>query len=112
MNADDLLKFVLATGDRRVAGLKAELESSVPEFLEVSSGDGSPLLRIYSVRAKIAQERGASTEGYEDLLANLSDARNRRVVVLHINLKSKAFLVFTDAETKRIFGVLSGDRKI
>jgi hypothetical protein len=111
MSADDLLKYLLAADDPRLAVLKAALTISAPVFLDVSTGDGTPLLRMYSIRAGISKDRGARTEGYEDLLANLQNAQNRQVTVLHVNTESKAFLVFTDAETRRVFGVLSGDRK-
>jgi hypothetical protein len=111
MSADDLLEYFLSVRDPRLAPLKASLADSAPVFLDVSTGDGTPLLRIYSVRAGIARDRSSHTEGYEDLLANLKEAQSRQVTVLHVNTEAKAFLVFSDAETKRVFGVLSGDRK-
>jgi len=111
MNPDNFLKHVLSLDDPRLAPLRASLADSAPVFLDVSTGDGTPLLRIYSVRAGIARDKGSHTEGYEDLLTNLKDAENRQVDVLHVKTETKAFLVFSDAETNRVFGVLSGDLK-
>lgn len=111
MTADELLKYLLALDDPRLAALKAALLTCAPVFLDISAGNGTPLLQIYTIKKGIAKEGGSSTEGYEDLLANLPGAQNREVSVLQVNTESKAFLVFTNEETKRVLGVLSGDRK-
>jgi hypothetical protein len=80
MSADDLLKYLLtAADDPRLASLKAALTNSVPVFLDASTGDGTPLLRIYSIKSGIAKDRGTHTEGYQDLLSNLQGAQNRQV---------------------------------
>ena len=111
MNADDLLRYLLSVDDPRLAPLKVALADSIPVFLDTSTGDGTPLLRIYSTKAGIAKDRSSSTAGYDDLLRNLENARKRQVTVVHVNTETKAFLIFTDAEDKRVFGMFSGNRK-
>jgi hypothetical protein len=111
MTANELLEHLITIDDPRLAVLKVALKTSAPVFLDVSTGEGTPLLRIYTIKAGMAKDKGSLTEGYEDLVANLKAAQNRQVTVLHVNLESKAFLVFADAETKHLFGVISGDRK-
>jgi len=110
MDSRDFLQQLLGMDDPRLERLKAGVRQSEPTFLDLSSGDGTPLLRIYSIRAGIAAKAGSRTEGYEDLIANLGKAENREVTVLHVNTQTEAFLVFTDAETRSILGVLSGLR--
>ena len=111
MTANELLQFLLHAADPKLASLKAALATSAPAFLQVTTGDGTPLFRIYTIKSEIAKDKGACIEGYEDLLPNLQGAQNRQVSILHINTKSKVFLVFTDAETNNVLGVLSADRK-
>lgn len=111
MTAKELLDRLLSTNDPRVGPLRLALAGSAPLFLDTSTGEGAPLLRIYSVRAGLAKDKGVPTQGYEDLLKNLPNAADRMVTVLHVNTEAKAFLVFTDAGTGLVLGVLSGDRK-
>jgi|SRR5579872_900339 hypothetical protein len=110
MEANNLLNYLLTVDDVRLGSLKASLAGTVPLFLDATTGDGTPLLRIYSIKAGLAKDRGRHTEGFGDLLTNFPDAQNRSVTILNVGTDTKTFLIFTDAETKRIFGVLSADR--
>jgi hypothetical protein len=111
VDADELLRHLLTVDDPRLFAFKTAIKQESPTYVGVSSGDGAPLFRIYSVKAKIAEDTGSHTDGYEDLLQNLKSVQAGQVAVLQVNMRSRTFMVFIDAETGRIFGVLSGSRK-
>jgi hypothetical protein len=112
MNANELLKQILAGSDSRLNVLREELDESSPESVYATSGDGTPLLSIYGVRAEINKHKGGGAQGYEDLLLNLRAAQDRQVAILVVNMQRVSFVIFVDVETKRLYGILSGDRRL
>jgi hypothetical protein len=112
MSAKDLLDHILATGDARLFELQSALKGARPTFLEVVSGDGASLWRIYSIRAEVAKEKGEDIKGFEDLLPNLETAQHSKISVIDVITESRGSLVFVDTETEHILGVLSFSRNI
>jgi len=107
MSANELLDYILAADDARLFDLQSALKGAQPIFLEVVSGDGAPLWRIYSIRAEIAKEKEKDIKGFEDLLPNLEAAQHRKISVIDVITESRGFLVFVDTEAKHILGMLS-----
>ena len=110
MTARDLLQDCLSREDARLSSLKSALDGVEATFLNISTGDGASLFNIYSVRAKMAKDRRSATEGYDDLVTNLRDAKDGEVMILHVNTENKSFLAFFETAGLRLLGVLSGSR--
>jgi hypothetical protein len=108
MNAASLLEYVLANSDDRLNPVRQSLSGTKPAILEITQGDGEPLLDIYSTRAEIAELKGRSGENYRDLITNMKNERPKRITVLHVGTSEEVFLVFTDSDNGKILGVIPG----
>jgi hypothetical protein len=108
MNAASLLEYVLASSGIRLNPVRQSLSGTKPTILEITQGDGEPLLDIYSTRTEIAELKERSGENYRDLITNMRNERPRRVTVLHVGTSEKVFLVFTDSDNMKILGVIAG----
>src|SRR5262245_59742376 len=100
MNANELIECLRSVNDSRLNLLKSELSASPPSFVQLSSGDGAPLFRIYQVRSQIDKDKGGSTHGYEDLLPNLENASGQ-AYILAVN---RSFRIFVSGANLSILG--------
>jgi hypothetical protein len=108
MGASEVLAYIINNPDIRLDPLRNVLSDRAPSILEVTQGDGSALLEIYSIRTEIASAKQQFGENYRDLEVNLRNQRPRRVTVLHVGNDEKVFLVFIDSDNKQILGVIPG----
>jgi hypothetical protein len=79
------------------------------EVIEIKSIDPMPISHVknvYSLRSKINTMQGGKIKGYHDLLSELEHTKSFMAKIHLIKTEKDTFIVFTDDEESRLFGVL------
>ena len=86
------------------------LRAIAPQVYYVSNPGSIPtkdLCYIYTVRAKINQEKQGTIEGYETLIPVLTNTFEEELRLYEVSAPEEWFLIFTDPTTTRWIGMLS-----